>query len=232
MTAKTERKTPPKPRKAKPRKAKSPAPKVDYQPRLGMTVFVPPGASPDEAGRSVARQLLSPEMSALRVVCATEEGSQTGALLDRPAALLELSALQRAVAGGDLSMVESMLLSQAVSLQTLYVRLVERGLKQEWAPQFETLLRLAFKAQALSRQSLEAIGEIKHGPAVFARQTNISHGAPQLVNNAAPGLPTPSSQLPGPNAGAPFEIPQSKVLEAHGCKGLDAISTPSSSGGD
>jgi len=47
----------------------------------------------------------------------------------------------------------------------------------------ETYLRLALKAQAQSRATLETLAAIKNPPVVFARQANINHGGQQQVNN-------------------------------------------------
>ncbi|MBU6374353.1 MAG: hypothetical protein KJS97_16650, partial [Alphaproteobacteria bacterium] len=102
--------------------------------------------------------------------------------------------IQKAVNAGDLSTAEAMLMSQAVSLQTLSMRMIEKATAQEWMPQFETFMKLGLKAQRQSCLTIEALGAIKHGPAIMARlaQVNVAHG-PQQVNNAppAPALPTP-----------------------------------------
>ena len=87
------------------------------------------------------------------------------------------------VQAGDMSEVEGMLLSQALSLQTIYASLARRATSQEYLKQYQTYFTLALKAQAQSRATLEALIELKHPrhPATFVRQANIAHG-PQQVN--------------------------------------------------
>jgi len=50
----------------------------------------------------------------------------------------------------------------------------------------ERYMRLAFKAQSLSRATLETLAEMKNPTTVFAQQANISNGGPQQVNNGTP----------------------------------------------
>lgn len=46
----------------------------------------------------------------------------------------------------------------------------------------ERVFRLAFRSQAQSRATIEALGALKNPPMVFAKQANLSAG-PQQVNN-------------------------------------------------
>jgi hypothetical protein len=101
-----------------------------------------------------------------------------------------LSALEVRLANvqaGDMTPVESMLLSQAISLQTIYASLARRAASQEYLKQYQTYLTLALKAQAQSRATLETLIELKQPryAATFVKQANIAHG-PQQVNNGAP----------------------------------------------
>ena len=57
---------------------------------------------------------------------------------------------------------------------------------QTFIPNLETFLRLALKAQAQCRCTLEALSNIKNPPVVFAKQANISQGH-QQINNGVPG---------------------------------------------
>ena len=103
-------------------------------------------------------------------------------------------------------------MNQAQALQTLATRLIERGFSQEMFCHFEGFLRLGLRAQAQSRLALEAIGAIKHGPAVLARtaQVNVAHG-PQQVNNGAK-----LDCAPITSAREALESSQSKLLSEHG----------------
>jgi hypothetical protein len=145
--------------------------------------------TPAQRARSAAKQIAAPEAAAYRVMNAAEGKGPVGAMLDASAMLAELRAAQRAVNEGDLSTAEAMLMAQAVGLQALYVRLIERAMEQEWIPHFETLMRLGLKAQAQSRLAIEAVATLKHGPAIMARnaQVNVAHG-PQQVNNGGEAM--------------------------------------------
>ena len=69
----------------------------------------------------------------------------------------------------------------------------------------ERCLRLAFRAQAQSRATIETLGLLKN-PTVFARQANIAHG-PQEINNG------PVIARAREKRGGSGRI---KLLEAHG----------------
>ncbi len=114
--------------------------------------------------------------------------------------LLALEAKLKGVQAGDMTAIESMLLSQATSLQTIYASLARRATSQEYLKQYQTYLTLALKAQAQSRATLEALIELKQPRhmATFVKQANIAHGH-QQVNNAtsspAESLPAEPSKL-------------------------------------
>ncbi|MCO5118768.1 MAG: hypothetical protein M9951_03935 [Burkholderiaceae bacterium] len=97
----------------------------------------------------------------------------------------------QAINGGDLSGAEAMLAAQAASLNAIFAETARRAAANmgEYLGATETYLRLALKAQAQCRATLETLAEIKNPPTVFARQANIAHG-PQQVNN---GVPAPAA---------------------------------------
>jgi hypothetical protein len=88
------------------------------------------------------------------------------------------------VKNGNIGRAESMLISQAHSLDVIFTRLaLDASVNlQSNMPAAETYLRLALKAQAQCRATLETLATIKNPPVVFARQANITNG-PQQVNN-------------------------------------------------
>lgn len=89
------------------------------------------------------------------------------------------------VQGGDMTHVEAMLMSQALTLETIFTHLSRRAAAQEHLRHFAAHLGLALKAQAQCRATLEALAEVKHPRAVaFVKQANIASGH-QQVNNAA-----------------------------------------------
>jgi len=94
-----------------------------------------------------------------------------------------------AFASGDLSGVESMLVTQAMTLDALFNHMSMKALETSSVPAKEALLRLALKAQAQCSGAAKVLGELKNPRAVaFIRQQNNANG-PQQVNN---GVRAPS----------------------------------------
>jgi hypothetical protein len=86
--------------------------------------------------------------------------------------------------GGDLKGAEAILTAQAHTLDAIFHNLARRAQRVEYLNQVDTNLRLALKAQAQCRSTLEALAAIKNPqPVAFVKQANIAHG-PQQVNNA------------------------------------------------
>jgi len=109
------------------------------------------------------------------------------------------------VTNGSMKRPEAMLLSQAHTLDELFNNLARKAHCQERMANYETFLRLAFKAQAQCRSTLETLAAIKNPPVIFAKQANISNN--QQINNSAPA---PSQAEENKNR-------QNKILEhTHG----------------
>ena len=90
-------------------------------------------------------------------------------------------------AEGDLGRPEAMLIAQAHSLDAIFNNLARRASlnMDEYLPTCETYLKLALKAQAQCRATLEALVELKQPRSVaFVGQANIAQGH-QQVNNMA-----------------------------------------------
>jgi hypothetical protein len=122
---------------------------------------------------------------------------------DLTAYVAELRALSAAVKGGDLSGLETMLVTQANTLDIIFNQLARKAAFSEYLNQFQAHLSLALKAQAQSRATIEALAELKNPrPVAFVKQANIAHG-PQQVNNGAaePAAPDgpPASLARGKN---------------------------------
>ena len=103
-----------------------------------------------------------------------------------------------AVAGGDLSDAERMLNAQAVALNAIFNELARRAATNmgTYLETTERYLRLAMKAQAQCRATVEALAEMKNPRAVaFVRQANIAHGNQQVNNGAYPAQHS-SSHVP------------------------------------
>lgn len=107
----------------------------------------------------------------------------------------------------DLHRLESMLVSQATSLQSIFTDLARKAQAQTYLKHFETYLGLALKAQAQSRATITALGELKNPrQATFVKQANIAHG-PQQVNNGV--MPSDAVASRGKNQ----KTEQIKLLE-------------------
>ena len=163
------------------KKAATPDPN-DIGARKEMTLSV---ATPEQARRDVARLMTAPEYEATRVIQAVERTGGYGGQLDTPELVGCLRALTDKVKSGDLGQAEAMLFNQATALQSLFSRLVERGMKADLLPHFEAYMRLALRAQAQSTRTLEVLATVKNPP-VFAKQANIAQQ--QQVNNG-PAVP-------------------------------------------
>jgi len=137
---------------------------------------------PEDARRKYARHIAAPELAAARAINATEGISGMGELLDMPELIACLRDNAATVNGGDLSHTEAMLMGQATALQSLFARLTERGMHADYLAHFEAYMRMALRAQAQCRATIETLAAIKNPPIVYARQANIANG-PQQVNN-------------------------------------------------
>jgi len=132
--------------------------------------------------KSEAQRLTSAELAACRVVHSSE---LTSGFLDAevlPYLIAELRSQSAEVQRGNLAQAEAMLINQATALQSLFARLVERGMRCDGAQAFETNLRIDLRAQSQCRATLETLSAIKNPPVIFAKQANITSG-PQQVNN-------------------------------------------------
>ena len=139
----------------------------------------------DQLRSAMTRGVVGPHLAAARVILASEKTSGFGDDID----IAELgSCLQKQIQAanrGNLKHVEAMLMTQATALQSLFVRLAERGMDCDEIPGFEVNMRLALRAQNQCRTTLETLSAIKNPPVVYAKQANVTTG-PQQINNGAP----------------------------------------------
>ena len=93
----------------------------------------------------------------------------------------------RKVREGNMSGPEAILVAQASALNSIFTELARRAGANmgEYMAATESYMRLALKAQAQCRATIETLAEMKNPPVVIARQANISNG-PQQVNNGQP----------------------------------------------
>ncbi len=108
--------------------------------------------------------------------------------VDLTATVRSLKEASAKVQSGSLENAEAILTSQAVALNAIFASLARRSAETISGGHIEVgerFLRLALKAQAQSRTTLETLASIKNPPVIYARQANIANG-PQQVNNHAP----------------------------------------------
>jgi len=143
----------------------------------------------------MARALLEPAVRSAVTIQPFDELLDVNALVD------QLRVEVSKVAAGDMGRPEAMLVSQAHTLDALFCSLARRGQKNmelHNPENAERYLRLAFRAQAQTVRTLEALGELKNPRAVaFVKQANIAHN--QQVNNGAAEAPRAQENGNRPN---------------------------------
>ena len=116
--------------------------------------------------------------------------------------ILELQKAGNEVVKGDLGRLERMLSSQAIVLDTIFNSLALKAAGAEYIKNYEVFMRLALKAQAQSRNTVEALAMLKH-PQPYI-QTNIGQVGHNQINHLQASA---ENSQPAPN----------KLLEAtHG----------------
>jgi hypothetical protein len=96
----------------------------------------------------------------------------------------DLEAQSKLANNGDLARAETILIAQAQTLDSIFNNLARRASLNigEYMNAADIYLRLALRAQAQCRATLETLSVIKNPqPVAFVRQANIAHG-PQQVN--------------------------------------------------
>lgn len=155
-----------------------------------------------------ARFATTPAVQAVAVMAPYQE-SFVGKEVDLNLIMQSLNKTFEDVANGDLSAMESMLVSQATALQTIFTGLARRAHEQSQQKNFEAYLGLALKAQAQSRATISTLVDLKYPrQATFVKQANIANG-PQQVNNGLSSVE--STQLSGAKK---LRVEQNKLLEA------------------
>jgi hypothetical protein len=177
---------------------------------------------PEDISRTYAKHRVGGAFAALRVITAADKSAGYERDMDLPGLMAILREQGEAVSAGDLSQAEAMLMNQATALQSVFARLVERGMGCTEIAPFEANLRMGLRAQSQCRATLETLAAIKNPASVaFVRQANIAHG-PQQVNN---GTSAPSRARKN-------EIPPNELLEATDGERLDTGAASAASGGD
>ena len=155
--------------------------KVPVKNKTSVIVPMHNDEDPDEA---VAKILTMPEVGAASTIRGLNDIHDVNALTKI------LSQQTADVVGGNMTRPESMLLSQAHTLDALFNSLIMKGLGQSHMPHYESFLRLAYKAQSQCRSTLQTLSDIKNPSVVYAKQANITNGNQQINN----GVPAPRTQ--------------------------------------
>ena len=171
--------------------------------------------------RETARELLRPSTLAANTIGSL---GLTGDQTDVPSLMRVLREQNERVTKGDLSRAEAMLMSQAATLDALFCSLTRRAVVQEMLHPYEVHFRLALRAQAQCRATLETLAAIKNPPVLIAKQANIAHG-PQQVNNG----PLPTGE---PSRAREAENAQNKLLEQQNGERLDTLTAGAAIGAD
>jgi len=118
-----------------------------------------------------------------------------------------MAAKAKAVKDGDMSGPEATAVAQIVTLDCLFAELVGRAQSnfEQYLPAAEIYMRLALRAQAQCRSTIETLAEMKNPRPVFAKNFNLANGSqqvnssegPQQVNNG--GAPRAENSESGSN---------------------------------
>jgi hypothetical protein len=120
--------------------------------------------------------------------------------LSLPELVNELDKQSKAASTNDLARCEAMLAAQAHTLDAIANRMALAAFHQfdKSIVAVEVCLKLALRAQAQCRATVETLAAVKNPPVVYAKQANISHGH-QQVNNGVPAAQhaqAPASENP------------------------------------
>lgn len=141
-----------------------------------------PSTAEETRGQSAARAIAGPTLGSAIAAYGFATGTMGDVDLTELAKLITKQA--RAATDGDLSHGEMMLASQAAALNLIFCDMARRAAdnRGDYPLAFDRYIKIALKAQAQCRTTLETLAAIKNPPVVYARQANVAAG-PQQVNN-------------------------------------------------
>ena len=125
--------------------------------------------------------------------------------------ILELQKAGNEVVDGNLGRLERMLTSQAIALDTMFNKLAIKAASSEYMKNYEGFMRLAFKAQAQARSTVEALAMLKH-PQPYISQTNIGQVGHSQVNNAY-AITSSNTDIPMATVAEDLDIAPTKLLD-------------------
>lgn len=140
----------------------------------------------DEVGKSRERQKAELGLSTIvaNAVTSTTFAKGSFGVIELSESVQVMREKIAKISAGDLSEVEATLTAQAATLDTVFNEMARRAALNmgEHLGATETYMRLAFKAQAQCRATLETLAEVKYPKAAtFVRQQNVAYQ--QQVNN-------------------------------------------------
>ena len=94
----------------------------------------------------------------------------------------------------------------ATALNIMFSKLSGLALANYQSTHFDSLMRLALRAQSQSGRTLETLARLRN-PAVFAQQVNVAHQ--QIVANGAAQCLGHPAQDHSPTSAAPAQVPSS-----------------------
>jgi hypothetical protein len=146
-----------------------------------------PKAESNDEKRSLTEQkgdvstFLRPEfqaLSAINALIAPQDKKQDS--LNLGALYKEIQSITKAVSSGDMSRPEEIAMAQITTLDRLFTRLLEIAFQNLEQGHFESLLRVALKAQMQCARTIETLATLKN-PSVITKQLNMANQ--QVVNN-------------------------------------------------
>jgi hypothetical protein len=161
----------------------------------------------------IARNFLSP----VSLNTITAETFIDHTTLDLNAAIKVVRERAEKVVKGDTSEMETTLVGNIAALDAIFGTMAvyaQAHLKANKLPQFEMLMRVAFRAQSQLRTSIDSLAELKNPKPIFAKTLNVANGnqqvnsttGPQQVNNG----PAPND---APRAENQEPVSTNKLLE-------------------
>jgi len=186
--------------------------------KIGSNKLSVKAESEEQKAAALVRSVTSPTV---RGAVTTQAFSKAFGETDLQSLVNELGKQCKRVRDGDLARAESLLMTQAHSLDSIFNELARRAALNmgEYLNATERYLRLALKAQSQCRATLETLAAIKNPPVIYARQANIANG-PQQVNNGTPPSPAHGKTSIEPN----------KLLEQQNEQWLDTGTQGAASG--
>jgi hypothetical protein len=186
-----------------------------------VNVIEVPCAPGEDVDLATARVCIGPYAANALALKLFAKGS-TGSDMPSPAVVKALSEASKRVHNGSMKDVEAMLVTQAMSLNSMFADLSRRSAinlsNGSYFEAGERYFKMAMKAQNQCRMTLETLSTIKNPPVVYAKQANIAHG-PQQVNNGT-----------GPSRTEENQNAPNKLLERSNDTPMDTRA-PSATGG-